>query len=137
MDDPIPQFNSRKMESKSRNLIAIILDTAEFEAAVKDACEKIEQVLEDFQQNYRNAHSLISFRDALLPKPKTQKMLGEIRYYNSLRGFGYLQANGNSDIWFHITDYHYNIDDEPRVGDSLTFNIVDGDKGPRAVNIEK
>lgn len=53
------------------------------------------------------------------------------------RGFGFIAAGQDKDLFFHanaLVDVQY---DELREGDEVTFEITNGDKGPAASNVRK
>ena len=53
------------------------------------------------------------------------------------KGFGFISREGeDKELFFHsnnLVDVTY---DELKVGDEVTFDIVDSDKGPRAENVK-
>lgn len=52
------------------------------------------------------------------------------------RGFGFITVEGQSkDLFFHSKDLQGVEFDSLKVGDSLQFDVVDGDKGPSAKNV--
>jgi CspA family cold shock protein len=54
------------------------------------------------------------------------------------RGFGFIKGEGQGkDIFFHSKELVGITFDELREGDKLSFEIVDGPKGPSAVKISK
>lgn len=54
------------------------------------------------------------------------------------RGFGFiLQEGAEKDLFFHssgLVDVNF---DELKVGDNVSFDIEDSDKGPRATNVQR
>ena len=132
----IPEFNSRKMEQEGKELIAKLLDKKVFADAVENAVQIIEKNLSTDNYEYRNAHTNIKFVENLIPSSKTQKQTGIINYYNFDRGFGYIDINQPQDIFFHIYDYHNMNSGEPIIGEQLVFDIVETEKGLRAINIQ-
>ena len=53
------------------------------------------------------------------------------------RGFGFISREGEiKDLFFHSSDLNGITFDELQVGAAVTFDVVDGDKGPRAKNIK-
>lgn len=132
----IPEFNSRKMEQEGKELISKLLDKQAFANAVASAVDIIEKNLSTNQFGYRNAHTNIKFVESLIPKSSTRKPTGTINYYNVDRGFGYIDINQPQDIFFHIYDYHNMNSGEPSVGEQLRFDIVETEKGLRAINIQ-
>lgn len=64
-------------------------------------------------------------------------MTGTIKTLNE-RGFGFIGREGEAkDLFFHSKDLVGVAFDELRVGDSLTFEVGEGPKGPNAVNVSR
>jgi len=54
------------------------------------------------------------------------------------RGFGFISREGEEkDLFFHSKDLQGVTFDELKVGDTLTFEVAQGDKGPSAVNVSR
>lgn len=54
------------------------------------------------------------------------------------KGFGFISCEGQEkDIFFHSHDLKNVTFNELRVGDKLNFEIVNGEKGPSAKEIER
>lgn len=54
------------------------------------------------------------------------------------RGFGFIAREGEEkDLFFHAKELSGVTFDELKVGDAVTFEIVQGDKGPSAVNVQR
>lgn len=54
------------------------------------------------------------------------------------RGFGFISREGEAkDLFFHSKDLVGITFDEIQVGDEVTFEVVNGDKGPSAKNVSK
>lgn len=54
------------------------------------------------------------------------------------RGFGFISRGaGERDLFFHSKNLEGVQFDELKVGDTLEFEVEDGDKGPAAVNVRK
>ncbi len=52
------------------------------------------------------------------------------------RGFGFIAREGEvKDLFFHSKDLSGVTFDELKVGDSVTFDVVQGEKGPGAKNV--
>jgi len=53
------------------------------------------------------------------------------------RGFGFIARDGEEkDLFFHSTDLSDISFDELQVGAAVTFDVVDGEKGPSAKNVK-
>ena len=54
------------------------------------------------------------------------------------RGFGFISRDGETkDLFFHSKDLVGITFDELREGDNVTFDVVDGEKGPSAKSVKK
>ena len=54
------------------------------------------------------------------------------------RGFGFISREGEvKDLFFHSKDLNGVTFDEIQVGDVVTFDVVDGQKGPSAKNVKR
>ena len=62
-----------------------------------------------------------------------KKLTGTIISWFRERGFGFIQAKNGKNHFAHI--HEWMSDDEPAVGQIVTFESVPAAKGPKAVNI--
>ena len=54
------------------------------------------------------------------------------------RGFGFIAREGEAkDLFFHSKELNGVTFDELRVGDTVTFEVVQGEKGPSATNVSR
>jgi len=54
------------------------------------------------------------------------------------KGFGFIAREGETkDLFFHSTECKGVTFDELNVGDAVTFEVVQGDKGPAATNVSR
>lgn len=54
------------------------------------------------------------------------------------RGFGFISREGEAkDLFFHSKELKGVSFDELKVGDTVTFEVVDGEKGPAATNVAR
>ncbi len=52
------------------------------------------------------------------------------------RGFGFIAREGESkDLFFHSKDLNGVLFDDLKVGQGVTFDVVEGQKGPSAQNV--
>jgi len=54
------------------------------------------------------------------------------------RGYGFISREGNDkDLFFHSNELQGVAFDDLREGEKVTFEEVQGDKGPNAVNVSR
>ena len=70
-------------------------------------------------------------------KTINQSMTGTIKTLTD-RGFGFIAREGEAkDLFFHSKDLVGVTFDELRQGDTVTFEVQQGDKGPSAVRVSR
>jgi CspA family cold shock protein len=58
---------------------------------------------------------------------------GTVKFFNETKGFGFITPDaGGKEVFAHVTG----LIDEIREGDSVTYDVEDGKKGPSAVNVK-
>lgn len=54
------------------------------------------------------------------------------------KGYGFISREGETkDLFFHSNELKGVTFDELKVGDAVTFEIVDSEKGPKATNVSR
>lgn len=54
------------------------------------------------------------------------------------KGFGFISREGEAkDLFFHSQELNGVMFDELKVGDNVTFTVVDTEKGPAATNVSR
>jgi cold shock protein len=65
-------------------------------------------------------------------------MNGTVKFFNGSKGYGFITAEGGEDIFFHQSNVKATgFRDELKQGDLVTFEVQNGQKGKRAVNISR
>jgi len=63
-------------------------------------------------------------------------MNGTVKWFNSEKGYGFITAEDGQELFVHfssiIADGYKSLEE----GESVYFDVVDGDKGPVASNVE-
>lgn len=62
-------------------------------------------------------------------------MEGKVKFFNDMKGFGFITGDDEKDYFVHQTGLAEGVrlNDEDRV----TFEVEEGDRGPKAVNVKK
>lgn len=64
-------------------------------------------------------------------------MNGEIKRLTD-KGFGFITPeDGSKDVFFHTSSLIGMSYNDLRVGDKVSFEVQDSDKGPRAANVQR
>ncbi len=62
---------------------------------------------------------------------------GKVKWFNSEKGFGFIEVEGGSDVFVHFSaiqgDGFKTLDE----GQAVEFNVVQGNRGPQAENVVK
>lgn len=53
------------------------------------------------------------------------------------RGFGFIAVEGQKDVFFHSKSLVGTMYDDLKVGDTVSFEVEEGPKGPAAVNVQR
>jgi CspA family cold shock protein len=61
---------------------------------------------------------------------------GVIKWFDPKKGYGFIDGNGQPDIFIHHTNFKTPGLRVLNQGDKISFEIVQGEKGPRADAVE-
>ena len=63
-------------------------------------------------------------------------MKGTVKFFNVSKGFGFIKADDEEKEYFvHITGLNEGV--RLAEEDAVTFDVEEGNRGPKAVNVEK
>ena len=62
---------------------------------------------------------------------------GTIKWFNEKKGYGFIQQDDGPDIFVHYSSISGEGFKTLAEGERVQFDIEDGDKGPKAVNVTK
>lgn len=60
---------------------------------------------------------------------------GTVKFFNSEKGYGFIQRDGEKDIFVHVKQVKKAAD--LREGDKVTFGVDQGPRGPFATGVER
>jgi CspA family cold shock protein len=59
-----------------------------------------------------------------------------VKWFNDRKGYGFISQDEGQDVFVHFSAIQSEGFKSLKEGDSVTFEITDGDKGPQAVNVK-
>jgi CspA family cold shock protein len=63
---------------------------------------------------------------------------GKVKWFNDAKGFGFIeQKDGGKDIFVHFSAIKEEGFKSLKEGDEVSFDIIDGPKGPQATNVAR
>ncbi|MBI2575511.1 cold shock domain-containing protein [Candidatus Woesearchaeota archaeon] len=62
-------------------------------------------------------------------------MKGKVKFYNEGKRFGFIAGEDGKEYFVHSSGLTAGV--SIREGDSVTFDVEQGDKGPKASNVSK
>lgn len=61
-------------------------------------------------------------------------MNGKVKFYNEMKGFGFIAAEDGKEYFVHQTGLKEGV--TITENDEVSFDVVDGDRGPKAENVQ-
>ena len=66
-----------------------------------------------------------------------ERILGVVKWFNGEKGYGFIaRDDGEKDVFVHFTAIKAEGFRTLREGQRVEFEVVDGDKGPQAQNVD-
>ena len=70
-------------------------------------------------------------------KGNMARITGTVKWFNDAKGFGFISREGGPDVFVHFSAIQGSGFKSLAEGDRVTFEIVQGQKGPQAADVEK
>ncbi|MBR7554766.1 cold-shock protein [Allobacillus sp. GCM10007491] len=62
-------------------------------------------------------------------------MTGTVKWFNSEKGFGFIEREDGDDVFVHFSAIQAEGFKTLEEGQTVEFEIVEGDRGPQAANV--
>ena len=62
---------------------------------------------------------------------------GTVKWFNNKKGYGFISDESGKDVFVHYSGLNMDGYKTLEEGAAVSFHIVDGEKGPQAVNVTK
>ncbi|MCO7175286.1 cold-shock protein CspD [Sporolactobacillus kofuensis] len=62
---------------------------------------------------------------------------GKVKWFNAEKGYGFIEVEGGNDVFVHYSAIEGDGFKTLEEGQEVSFEIVDGNRGPQAANVTK
>ena len=62
---------------------------------------------------------------------------GKVKWFNAKKGYGFICDEDGADVFVHFTALNMEGFKVLEEGDTVEYEVVDGEKGPQAANVTK
>ncbi|MBU0667115.1 MAG: cold shock domain-containing protein [Nanoarchaeota archaeon] len=62
-------------------------------------------------------------------------MNGTVKFFNEMKGFGFIAAEDGKEVFVHQSSLGDGV--TLHENDEVTFDVENGDRGPKAVNVKR
>jgi CspA family cold shock protein len=60
---------------------------------------------------------------------------GKVKWFNQEKGYGFIEVDGEKDVFVHYSALQQEGFKTLKEGETVEFEIVEGQKGPQAANV--
>ena len=75
--------------------------------------------------------------DGHCPEEDNVRLKGTVKWFNNAKGFGFIGRDDGPDVFVHYSAIASEGYKSLQEGDTVEFEIVEGQKGPQAGNVVK
>lgn len=65
-----------------------------------------------------------------------ERVTGTVKWFNSTKGFGFIQQDGGSDVFVHYSSISKSGYKTLEEGEKVEFSVEDGNRGPQAIDVQ-
>lgn len=65
-----------------------------------------------------------------------ERVKGTVAWFNDRKGFGFITAEDGRDVFVHFQEIEREGFQTLNIGESVTFELVDEEKGPKALTVK-
>jgi CspA family cold shock protein len=62
---------------------------------------------------------------------------GTVKWFNDSKGYGFITSEDGKDVFVHHSDIQGEGHKSLAEGENVTFEVIEGPKGPKAVSVQK
>ncbi|GAB7140167.1 cold-shock protein [Deferribacterales bacterium RsTz2092] len=63
--------------------------------------------------------------------------VGSVKWFNNTKGYGFLTDDAGKDVFVHYSAISMDGYKSLQQGDPVKFDVIQGEKGPQAVNVTR
>ena len=78
-----------------------------------------------------------AFRLGLVFVGGTFEMRGTVKWFDEKKGYGFISDENGNDVFVHYSGIQSNGFKSLEEGQEVEFEVIEGQKGPQAVNVVK
>jgi len=68
----------------------------------------------------------------------SERIEGTVRWFNARKGYGFIdRADGQGSVFVHYGDIEMEGYKSLEEGEKVTFEVQEGDKGPKAIHVRR
>ncbi|MBP9004284.1 MAG: cold shock domain-containing protein [Candidatus Hydrogenedentes bacterium] len=71
------------------------------------------------------------------PQGETQRRTGKVKFFSNQKGWGFITREDGRDVFVHYSSIRMEGYRSLQEGDLVTYELLETDRGPQAVNVER